>query len=253
MMLTDSNTVIAEAEASAPSHTAGQSILLHLAPGAAAMAVYVAAVPAAHDLGLPSIAALSLSGLVGVASVQLAVLYRHRRRHPRQPAIQLRTRLPAAQMLGWVLLEVVLAALAFALTAPLARLLRTEAFGWWPASWVLDPGTHAGYSTHALAATALLMVIGTVLVAPTVEECYFRGYLLPRMPPRLGRGAPAAHATLFAGYHLWTPWLAPTRILAVLPLTVIASRTRDIRIGILTHTVLNAVDLALLIRFLIAR
>ena len=115
------------------------------------------------------------------------------------------------------------------------------------------PGHARGVQHHALTATALLMLVGTVLIAPTVEECYFRGYLLPRMPSRLGRGAPAAHAALFAGYHLWTPWLAPTRILAILPLTVIAIRTRDLRIGILTHTVLNAVDLALLIRVLLSR
>ena len=111
------------------------------------MAVYIAALPAARQLGLPSIAALAVSGLVAVPSVQLTVLYRHRRNHPRQSAVQLRTRLPTPQMLGWVLLEVVLAALAFILTAPLAHLLRAKAFGWWPASWVLDPGTPAGYST----------------------------------------------------------------------------------------------------------
>ena len=49
--------------------------------------------------------------------------------------------------------------------------------------------------------------------------------------------------TLFAGYHLWSPWLIPTRCLAVLPLAYIAVRTRDVRIGILTHVVFNAADL----------
>jgi hypothetical protein len=51
------------------------------------------------------------------------------------------------------------------------------------------------------------------------------------------------------GYHLWTPWLAPTRLLAVLPLAYIARRTGDIRIGILSHVVLNSVDVVLLLRF----
>jgi hypothetical protein len=45
------------------------------------------------------------------------------------------------------------------------------------------------------------------------------GFLLPRMPTRFGRAAPLAHTVLFAFYHVWTLWLTPTRILAVLPLT----------------------------------
>jgi hypothetical protein len=30
--------------------------------------------------------------------------------------------------------------------------------------------------------TAVLLLAGTVLTAPVVEELYFRGYLLPRLP-----------------------------------------------------------------------
>ena len=48
------------------------------------------------------------------------------------------------------------------------------------------------------------------------------------MPVRLGPTAPLAHAVLFAFYHVWTLWLTPTRILAVLPLTYITLRTRSI-------------------------
>jgi uncharacterized protein len=127
------------------------------------------------------------------------------------------------------------------------------AFGWWPASWAIDSGTQPNYSTGALAATALLMLLGTVLAAPLVEECYFRGYLLPRMPAQLGHGRPVAHAALFAGYHLWTPWLTPTRLLAILPLSIIALRTGDLRIGIATHVLLNSVDLMILAAYLLSR
>jgi len=56
-----------------------------------------------------------------------------------------------------------------------------------------------------------------------------------------------SHVALFAGYHLWSPWLLPTRFLAVLPLAYIAVRTGDVRIGILTHVVLNAADLVALL------
>ena len=89
-----------------------------------------------------------------------------------------------------------------------------------------------------------------MIVAPVVEELYFRGYLLPRMPQRLGRWRAPTHAVLFAAYHLWSPWLIPTRVLAILPLAYIAVRTRDVRIGVVTHVVLNATDLVAILLYL---
>jgi len=234
-------------------HAPAQSILLHLVPGGLALGVYVAALPVVGRLGMPTIAALALSGLLGVLPVQLALLGRHRAQHPHEAVVQLTTRLPLRRVLGWMLLEVVLGALAFLLTGPLTGWLRAKASGWWPSSLIIDSGTQQSYDTGALAATALLMLLGSVLAAPIVEECYFRGYLLPRMPAKLGRARPVAHAALFAGYHLWTPWLIPTRLLAILPLTLIALRTRDVRIGIATHVILNSVDVAILIRYLLSR
>jgi uncharacterized protein len=240
-------------DTSPAAHTTAQSVTLHLVPGALALGVYIAAVPIAHQLGIPTIGALALSGVLGVVPLQLALLSRHRRQHPGEAVVQLRTRLPLPQLLGWVLLEVVLGPLAFLVTGPLTRWLRMAAFGWWPASSAIDSGTQPNYSTGALAATALLMLLGTVLAAPLVEECYFRGYLLPRMPAQLGHGRPVAHAALFAGYHLWTPWLTPTRLLAILPLSIIALRTGDLRIGIATHVLLNSVDLMILAAYLLSR
>src|SRR4051794_31061308 len=230
-------------------HTLVQSVVLHLAPGAAVLAAYAALVPVARHFHLPSAAALAATGLVAVAPVQLGLLRRHRRRHPGEAAVQLRRRLPLPRVLAWALLEIVLAAVAFLLTAPLVDRLQ-GAFGWWPSAWALDLGNHDGYTRGAQLATALLLLLGTVLVAPLVEELYFRGYLLPRMPPRLGAGTPLAHATLFALYHLQTPWLTPARIVAITPLAYIATRTRDVRIGMVAHCVLNAVDLVVLILFI---
>jgi hypothetical protein len=42
-------------------------------------------------------------------------------------------------------------------------------------------------------------------------------------------------------------WLVPTRIIAVLPLAYIALRTRDVRVGIVAHVLLNTADLILLL------
>ena len=96
-------------------------------------------------------------------------------------------------------------------------------------------------------------MVGTVIVAPLAEEMYFRGFLLPRMPERLGRLGPAAHAALFALYHLWTPWLAPTRFFAILPLAYVVARTRSVRVAVIAHMLANAVDLVVLLAYLSRR
>jgi uncharacterized protein len=242
--------ISAAADRTLTPHTLPQSVLLHLAPGVVVLAAYAALVPIARLYHVPSAAALAATGLVAIAPLQLALLRRHRRRHPGEPAVQLRRRLPATRVLAWALLEIALAAVAFAVTAPLAGRLQ-QAFSWWPAAWAVDLGNHEGYTRGAQLTTALLFLLGTVLTAPLVEEYYFRGYLLPRMPRRLGSTGPLAHATLFALYHLQTPWLTPTRIVALTPLAYIAARTRDVRIGMVAHVLLNAVDLVVLALFIL--
>ena len=236
-----------------PAHTPTQTVLLHLLPGAAALAGYVGLVPLAHHLGLPTVAALATVGLLVIAPVQLGLLRAHRRRRPDEPAVQLRARLPLPHLLGWAGLEVALAGLAFLATLPLKRLLQDTVLAWWPDAWTIQDGTETGYTDTALIVTAALLLAGTVLIAPVVEELYFRGHLLPRMPHQLGRWTPLAHVALFAAYHLSTPWLVPTRIIAVLPLAYIALRTRDIRVGIIAHVLINTTDLILLLEHLHTR
>jgi uncharacterized protein len=235
------------------SHAPSQTVLLHLLPGAAALAAYVGLVPLARELGLPSVAVLATVGLLVIAPVQLGLLRAHRRRRPDEPAVMLRARLPLPRLLGWAGLEVALAGIAFLATAPLKRLLQESVFAWWPDAWAVRDGTETGYSDTALIVTAALLLVGTVVVAPVVEELYFRGYLLPRMPQQLGRWTAPAHVALFAAYHLSTPWLVPTRIIAVLPLAYLALRTRDVRVGILAHVLVNTVDLIVLLVYLHTR
>ena len=230
-------------------HGAATTVLLHLAPGAVGLLAFVGLLPLAGALGLPSVAALAGVGLFVVPAVQLGILEVHRRRRPFDPAVALGVRLPLPRVLGWAVLEIVLAGAMFMLTAPLTRLIQTRLFGWWPDAWTIRLRTDGLYSDEALLITAALLLLGTVLVAPVVEELYFRGFLLPRMPQRLGAWRVPAHVALFAGYHLYSPWLTPTRVIAILPLAYVALRTQDVRIGMVAHVVLNATDLAAILLF----
>lgn len=245
--------VVRRSDAAVATLRPATAVLLHLGPGVLALLGYLALLPVADALGLPSVAALAGSGLLVIPAVQGGLLLAARRRRPTEPVLGLRARLPLAGLLSWALLEVVLAGAAFLVTAPLTSGLQSRLFGWWPDAWSIGLGTDGGYSDGAVLVTAGLLLVGSVLVAPVVEELYFRGYLLPRMPQTLGGWRVPVHVVLFAAYHLWSLWLAPTRVLAILPLAYIAVRTRDVRIGIVTHVVLNATDLVALLIYLSTR
>ena len=90
-------------------HRPATTVLLHLVPGAVALLGYVGLVPLAAALGLPSVAALAGVGLLVVPAVQLGILQLHHRRRPSEPAVALRARLPLPRVLGWAVLEIVLA------------------------------------------------------------------------------------------------------------------------------------------------
>ena len=181
----------------------------------------------------------------------IGILMVSRRRRPGEPTIALRRVPTVAATLGWAAVIICAAAVAFVLTRPLTAWLERTLFQAWPDAWKPQLGTAGGYSDSALLWTAVLVLIGSALIAPVVEEAYFRGFLLPRMPTRLGRTAPLAHAVLFAFYHVWTLWLTPTRILAVLPLTYITLRTRSILPAVVAHVVLNLIDVVVIMAVVI--
>ena len=62
---------------------------------------------------------------------------------------------------------------------PVDKLLQEKLFYWMP---TLDSGLDGTYSKIALVVTYSIFIISGVIVGPAVEELYFRGYLLPRIP-----------------------------------------------------------------------
>ncbi len=87
----------------------------------------------------------------------------------------------------------------------------------------------------------MLSLLVVAIIAPTVEELYFRGYLLPRIA-WLGALAPVIGALFFAMYHFWSPWQVVSRTLAVLPMIAVVFWKKDLRLAIWTHCLLNSVD-----------
>jgi membrane protease YdiL (CAAX protease family) len=78
------------------------------------------------------------------------------------------------------------------------------------------------------------------LIAPVIEELFFRGYLLPRMA-YLKHWAPIVNGTLFGLYHLWQPHNLPAIIGVGIVLSYVVWRKQNVWLGVFIHCTLNIV------------
>jgi len=227
-------------------HPIGRSILLHLIPGVGVLAFYIAVAPLVERLGFPPTFAGSLAILFVLVPLEIGyLLYRGRRRNGRLSlAGVVRYREPMAlwQYALFVPVLVFWYFTASSLWRPVESTL-AGAFSWVP-SWATDLVPLGDPITHHPAAVvltvAVMQVVCSGVIAPVVEELYFRGYLLPRID-RLGLWAPVIGTVLFAFQHLWTPLVNPGRVIAWLPVVYLVWRKRSIYPGVVFHLITNLI------------
>jgi len=220
-------------------HTIVQSIILHLFPGILIGIFYFLIRQPLHNFGYPSAFALILAIMFVLVPVELGYLLLKGKeatgRYTLDGLISYRTPIPWWQSILWILIVLVLMAAIFTVLKPVDNVLFENLFFWMP---TLDSGLDGSYSKTALIVTYSIFIIFGVIVGPSVEELYFRGYLLPRIPVKQSE---LFHSFLFAAYHIWTPWMFVTRTIGMLPL-IIAVKKKNIYIGIIGHILLNSLD-----------
>jgi membrane protease YdiL (CAAX protease family) len=232
-------------------HSLGQSIVLHLLPGAIATVVYVLTVPFFIGLGYPTIMALYLPMILAVILVELGYLFYQGQK--KNGSLSLKGVVNYSQHVPWwmyiafPLLILIWGILVTALVSPIDNLLLNQVFKWLP-DWytlrnVLEIKTM--YSRDAILFTAVCALILNGLVGPIVEELYFRGHLLPRLS-RFGRWAPLINVALFSLYHGWTPWMFFSRLILLIPMVYLVWWKRNIYIGMIAHCLLNLIGTAVL-------
>ncbi len=243
----------------AEQHTVALSAALHLLPDILIAAFYVlVGVPIAESLGYPSLFGLLLSVVFVLVPSELGwLLYLGSRRNGRpslEGVVLYSERIPVRRLALLGLALLVWAMLVSVSLSWLDALLFEAFFSWVPERFVIEQGLGSyltGYPRFALIITLLLGLVLSGIVAPVVEEMYFRGYLLPRLS-RLGRWAPVLNVTLFALYHLWTPWQAATRIISILPAAYVVQRTKNIYAYMWVHCTLNTVGILLTLAAVLA-
>ncbi|MCK6209026.1 CPBP family intramembrane metalloprotease [Georgenia sp. EYE_87] len=231
-------------------HSLPVLLALHLAPGIVTAALFYLLGPLMVRAGYPPIAAGIVAGIVGVTALELGFLLRqaHRATGRRDISAVLPLR-PGPFTWRRTLLCLGLVVWGLAASIVMASVrdgIKESAFAWMP-GWALAPvppdvGETSGAPARFLTAVGFFLVL--VLVAPLVEELYFRGYLLPRLA-RLGAWAPLVNVALFALYHLWKPWDFFSLVVILAPMVYAVWRTRDVRVGIAVHIGLNGTSFLL--------
>jgi len=223
---------------------AGPVIALHLAPGLvfSAFLLYLAGVFTRHGLSayLAEIISIPLFLTPMLAGIVLLWNRRSERIRRAAPAIAYRERSTAVDYILWPILLYICWALLSLFVIPLTGLIEARFFGWFPArlgTGALIDGVRS--SPPAQRNTAfILALMFSGLLAPLVEEAYFRGVLLPRMR-HLGWKAPVINAFLFSIYHFFCPWNLPAIFVAFLPVAFVVQARKDFRIGVIVHAMFN--------------
>jgi hypothetical protein len=228
----------------------GAQIALHLLPGALLALAYTGLGAVFHQNGLPAILGFYAASLLVLFPVELGVPLLRERKESGQAGFDevflFRESVPLPQMALLILGSFLWAGLVFVVAgSALVDPLREALFSWVP-EWY-DLGnylTSGAYSRPVRIVTWGLGIVFAVILGPTVEELYFRSYLLPRMPALKG-WAPLVGAVLFALYHFWSPWLFLVRLVALLPMVYAVWWKRNVWIAVVAHILVNLVGDAL--------
>lgn len=238
------------------SHTIGQMLVLHLLPGALITAFYFLAAPFVIRAGYPAIMALLLAILVILLPFELGYLlyqgYKKNGRLSLEGIVLFREPIPLWQYFIFVPLLLVWSMAAFGILSPVDDYLGRTLFSWLP-DWSF-PSTYladlAQYPPSTLIITFLVGLALNGIAGPLVEELYFRGYLLPRIPASR-RWSPLINVILFSLYHFFSPWQNITRIVAIIPMVYAVAWKRNIYLSIFTHCILNTMGMLLTLRLVL--
>jgi membrane protease YdiL (CAAX protease family) len=220
--------------------TFSRQLVYHFYLGVIITLFYIIAAPRIIHQGYPGLATLLMAELLILTPFGLMHLWLKERKlgggWRLSHTVFLRKPLSLKQYLLWSLIGIGLCFLVYVPLYPLGISLREQVFYWLP-EWYFNPGFGV-QDTQLLAQVFLAGILIDGLIAPLVEELFFRGYLLPRMA-YLKKWAPVVNGTLFGLYHFWQPH----NLLAIIGVGIVLSyvvwKKQNVWLGVIIHCTLN--------------
>jgi len=220
--------------------TLPRQLVYHFYLGVIIILFYVIAAPGIIHQGFPGLATLLIAELLILTPFGLIHLALKERQlggnWKLSRTVFLRKTLSIKQYMLWSLIGIGLCLLVYVPLYPVGLFLREQVFQWLP-EWYFNP-TFGSVDNRLLARVFLAGILIDGLIAPVVEELFFRGYLLPRMA-YLKQWAPVVNGTLFGLYHFWQPH----NLIAIVGVGIILSfvvwKKQNVWLGVIIHCTLN--------------
>jgi uncharacterized protein len=233
-------------------HPLALSIILHLLPGILIGVAFFLIGPSIQSRNFPPFVAQSIADLVVLTPFVLGILfylgYKKNGRLSLNGIVLYREKVSLGSYLLYVPI-VFFAAGLIPLLAPVSNFIFDRFFSWWPSAYNLMPDLSL-FSRSTLIISYMVNFLVISLLAPILEELYFRGFLLPRLS-RFGVWAVPIQSVLFAFFHVWTPWMVVARSIGLLPFIYIAQKKQNIYIGMIAHILANTLDVIAGVMFIL--
>ena len=218
-----------------------RAVLFHLYPGVISTVCFALLTPLFLKYQLPP--QFSILLIIAIVAVPLLLLHinRAKKEEQKDKLTQINgynNKLTTSRLILCIAGLVMFMFFIWGITQPLNKIITEKLFTWLPAWYTVQDFT--GYSKKIIVVTLIFNLVINGILAPIVEEYYFRGYLLPRMAA-WGKWSFVVNAILFSLYHFWQPHVYLTLLIALLPLSWLVWKTRDLRVGIYTHCALNII------------
>jgi len=218
-----------------------RAVLFHLYPGVIITVCFALLTPLFLKYQLPP--QFSILLIIAIVAVPLLLLHinRAKKEEQKDKLTQINgynNKLTTSRLILCIAGLVMFMFFIWGITQPLNKIITEKLFTWLPAWYTVQDFT--GYSKKIIVVTLIFNLVINGILAPIVEEYYFRGYLLPRMAA-WGIWSFVVNAILFSLYHFWQPHVYLTLLIALLPLSWLVWKTRDLRVGIYTHCALNII------------
>jgi membrane protease YdiL (CAAX protease family) len=233
-------------------HPLSLSIVLHLLPGILIGLVFFLIGPFIQSKNFPPFIAQCIADFVVLTPFVLGILfyqgYKKNGRLSLKGIVLYREKISLWSYLLFVPIVLIASGL-IPLLAPVSNFIYARLFSWWPPTYNLATDLSA-YTRSTLIISYLVNFLVISLLAPILEELYFRGFLLPRLS-RFGPWAVPIQSVLFAFFHFWTPWMVVARAVGLLPLIYVAQKRQNIYIGMIAHILANTLDVVAGVMFIL--
>ena len=223
-------------------HSILKSIILHLFPGLLVLISIIIITPLLEKYNLPLVLVLIFSfGFILIPFELGYMLYQGKKRNGKfslKGIILFKEAIPKWQYIIYTIPVIIWIFLVYGVLAPpIDNFIIEKLFSWIPEIYFLNMDFNL-YSQSALFVMWIAYLGFNCILAPLIEELYFRGYLLPKISD-IGKWAPILNIILFSLYHFFSPWQNPVRIIALFPMVYLVWWKKNVYLGIIIHGIVN--------------